>query len=345
MTTENTQEVVVSSWQGGKTELDTAMDAFIKETQAKFAPEPDEEIQNARDTEGNEVPTGETQEVAGAEGQTPSGNTVEDPAKPEDRGLERLVEREVALRSRESALEARERAMADVEARIKALESRALPEDLKNKWEYAPDEAMRAMGLDPDMVVRQVIASRLGKDAPPEVQNTLESARIKREMHELRNQLLEHQRMVAAQQYVAQVQSGARTFITSGLGQDVPTVASVAKTNPERVYREIMEEISRDAATRAHVEPTGDVLPYSEAAKRVEARWAEFKALMVPAGQPQVQTSTTGAAPAQKPKTDVPPTTPTIKPPERPIAPWLQKPDIEDEGIRAGLAAFKKAQG
>lgn len=346
MTTENTQEIVVSSWQGGKTDIDNAMDAFIKETQAKFT---DIEDKNEQSTERNEVSAGAASEITPEQGTEGSPNTVEEPKQPEDRGLERLVEREVALRSRESALEARERAMADVEARIKALESRALPEDMKNRWEYDPENAMKAMGLDPDMVVRQVIASRLGKDAPPEVQNTLESARIKKEMSELRNQLFEHQRMIAAQQYVAQVQSGARTFITSGLGQDVPTVAGVAKTNPERVYREIMEEISKDAASRAHAEPNGNVLPYEEAAKRVEARWAEFKALMVPTAAPnqsasQPQTGTTGNAPAQKPTT-TPPVTPQIKPPERPIAPWLQKQDIEDEGIRAGLAAYKKAQG
>lgn len=340
----NQTEVVVSSWQGGPTELDKTADAFIKELSAKFTPEEANEEQHDQDTKGNEAGTGEIPETAAKEGAEASENTVQDPGKSEDRGLERLVEREVALRTRESSLEARERALADVEARIKTLEARALPEDIKNRWEYAPEEAMRAMGLDPDMVVRQVIASRLGDKAPPEIQNTLESARIKKEMSELRNQLLEHQRMIAAQQFVAQVQAGARNYINSGIGQDVPTVASVAKTNPDRVYREIMEEISKDARERAHAEPNGDALPFAEAAKRVEARWAEFKALVVPAGTPPQQTNTTGAATVQKPNnTTTPPS--TIKPPDKPIAPWLQKTDIEDEGIRAGLAAFRKSQG
>ncbi len=327
------------------TQIDIDMQAFIKEQEAKFAAE---ETKNEENPEGSQASDGTNPQVE-AKTTSESQNTVDDPASRkesgQDRGLGRLVEREVALRSRESALEARERALVDVEKRIKTLESRALPEDLAAKWEYEPEAAMRAMGLDPDMIVRQVIASKLGKDAPPEVQNTLESARVKKQIDELRHQLAEHQRMMAAQTFVAQVQSGAREFMGGEGLNATPTVATVAKTNPARVFQEIMEEISKDAAARAHAEPGGDVLPYAEAAKRVEARWSEFKALVspgitTPAPAATAKASTTPAETAR----EAPSKSSTTKPPERPIAPWLQKTDLEEEGIRAAMVEFRKHQ-
>jgi len=324
----NDNEITVSSYQGGPSEVDRAAEDAITSISKQF------DFSDAVETDP--VDTLE----ASPESATEQTNTVEAP-KPgdvSDRGLERLVEREVALRARESELSAKERQFAELSARMKELEARAIPQDLSEKFGYAPEDALRAMGLDPDMIVEQVIANRMGKDAPPEVQGRIRDAGLRKELSELRNQLTEHQRMIAAQNYVTQVQTGAREYITRGLTeQALPTLSSVAKTNPERVYREIMEEISADARTRASGDPNGEALPYQEAAKRVEQRWAEFKTILSPGVQP---TSTTGTATAP-PKA---PSNPSVKPPERPIAPWLQRTETEEAGINAALAAWRKAE-
>ncbi len=320
-------DVTVSSYQGGPSELDTAANDFIKELAAEYKAEP---------------PAVEEAPVATAP--PPQENTVTPPPeapKPEDRGMERLVEREVALRTRESELSAREQRAQAMEERVKQLEAKAIPDDLINRFEYSPEEALTAMGLDPEQVVRQVIANRLGDKADPSVKHTIDNAKIKREINELKARLHEQQRAAAAQAFVAEVQAGAREYVNKGIGENVPTVAAVAKVNPGRVYQEIMEEISRDAGTRAAKDPSGDVLSFPEAAKRVEARWAEFKALVTPANPVPTPASTTSPA-AIVPGAKAPS---VIKPSDRPIAPWLQRGDLEEDGIKAAMAEFNRSEG
>lgn len=327
------QDLEVSAYSGGPTELDTMAESYIKEFAKEF---------NATEVETAPVdsaapPTEQENSVAAPE--TPP--VVE--AKPEERGLERLVEREVALRTREQEISTKESRLAALEAEIQALKGRSLSDDLLQKAEYAPEEVLKALGLDPEMVVRQVIANRLGPDAPPEIKQTVESAQIKKQLNELKRELAEHQQRAQAAQFVAQVEAGARQYVEKGLSENVPTVAAVAKANPMKVYREILEEIAQDANVKTARGLGGDVLTYDEAAKRVEARWSEFKTYFAPpapstptpASTPVSQTTSTGA-----PK----PNPPATKPPDRPIAPWLQRGEIEDEGIKAAVAEYNRLE-
>lgn len=323
------EQVEVSSYQGGASEIDSAADAFIKEAASKYKYE-----------EPGESVSAEVAPEIKAEAQE---NTVAEPPKVEDRGIERIVEREVALRAKEQAIFAREEQMRGMEEKIKAMEARMLPPDLMDRFEYSPEDALKAMGLDPEQVVRQVIANRLGPEADPSIKNTVENSKMKREMAELRAELRNHQMRIQAQEFVTKVQTEAREYISKGtLEQDAPTVASVAKSNPDRVHREIMEEISRDAQVKAQRDPNGAVLSFDEAAKRVEARWSEFKTIFTPTNPAANQTSTPTRE-AIVPKPANPPT--TTKPPERPLAPWLQRRDVEEEGIKAAIAVFNKGQG
>jgi ribosomal protein L1 len=322
--------VVVSSYQGGPSELDNLAETFIKQTADKFQEEINAEWARP------ESPAPQEAENTVAAPETPAAPE----SKPEERGIERLVEREVALRSREAELVAREARYAEIESRMKAMESRVVPEDLRNQFEYAPEEALKAMGVDPEMLVRQVIANRLGPNAPPDVKQTIESAQIKKQINDLKSELFNYQRQAAAAQFVAQVQEGAREYVSKGLSENVPTVAALAKSNPDRVYREILEVIATDANQKAARGQGGDVLTYEEAAKQVEAKWSEYKNFFsAPTSAPSTPASTT-QAPTTAPKPQTPVAT---KPPDRPIAPWLQKVEIEEEGIRAAMDAYRKA--
>ncbi len=335
------EQVEISSYQGGPSEIDSAVDAFIKEAATKYKyEEPGEAVTEAPAEVAPQIPPGASKEA--------QENTVAEPPKVEDRGIERIVEREVALRAKEQAIFAREEQMRGMEEKIKAMEARMLPPDLIDRFEYSPEDALKAMGLDPDQVVRQVIANRLGPEADPSIKNTVENSKMKREMAELRAELRNHQMRIQAQEFVTKVQTEAREYISKGtLEQDAPTVASVAKSNPDRVHREIMEEISRDAQVKAQRDPNGAVLSFDEAAKRVEARWSEFKGFFSPSTPAQPQTSMpTREAIVPKPanpSTSSPGS--TTKPPERPLAPWLQRKDVEEEGIKAAIAVFNKGQG
>lgn len=319
-----------------KTEIDTAMDQFISEAQKEFAPA----------DELAEAPV-EVAPSAPAPTEEPQNNTVE---APETRGLERLVAREVELREREARLSGTEKEMEALRARLAELEPRALTPDKIDQIKFSPSEGLRALGLDPDEVIKAALVEKLGDKAnDPETRALLEQSRMRKEMMALRAQVQEAERRQAAAAYYSQISNGALEYVNKveGLSQ-YPSVAQVAKSNPQRVYQEIMEEITRDAQVRATREPNGDVISFDEAAKRVEARWSEFKGFFSQA--PSVPANAGTPVPSElKAKTIVeaekksPPS--TMKPPEKPLAPWLQKSLDEEEAIRAALMEYKRAEG
>lgn len=316
--------------------MDDSAEALIKEIQA--------ETQNA------DPAIVEADAALAAEPAAPS--EVVDAATPEktpaaeDRGMERLVAREVEFRAKAQDVEAKFARISEYETRIKDLEARQLPDDLAFNLRTNPHATLESMGISPDDLVRRVIATRLGDQVPEKLKEELHRDETQRQIHELRNQIAQRDAAAAARTFVEQVNAGAREYVTKGVGEYAPTVAKVAKANPERVYSEILAEISADARSRAAREPNGDVLSYQEAAKRVEARWADLAGVFTP---------NPASTPAQAPTTTVPgakngnppqqPSTPSIKPPERPLAPWLQDKSGDDAGIKAGLMEYRRLQG
>lgn len=314
-------------------EIDTAVNEFIASAQAEFGePEVTPEVVEA----APEVP---------AAPETPAPA----PVLPDERGFERLIARELELRERETAFS---REKAEVEAyrnRIRELEARAVPEDFYDKIKLSPNETLRSMGIDPDEVVRTALAEKLGDKAPPEVRELLEKTRLRREMEALKAQVQEAERRQAAQAYYNQVANGARDFLGKGeeLSKHAPTVATVAKANPDRVHQEIMEEITRDASVRAAREPNGNVMSYEDAAARVEARWSAMKSLLgVSVASPETPASTPLVADTKQNVAKETPKSPpsTIKPPEKPLAPWLQASKSEEDAIRAAIDEWKRAE-
>ncbi len=318
-----------------KTEIDTAMESFISEAQKEFAPEPEE---TAPVVAQESAPQPDTALPNTAESEKPTTD-------PAERGLERLVAREMELRERENRLSQSSAEMEALRARVREMESRQISEDLLNKIRLSPNEGLRHLGLDPDEVVRQALVEKLGDKADtPEIREMLERNRLRREMESLKAQIQAQERERAAYEYYSKIASGANQFVrdTSGLEKHAPTVSQVAKSNPERVYSEIMEEIQRDAQVRMAREPNGDVISYEEAAKRVEKRWSDLKSLILPQNQPSTPSPTTPVA--AKPS-NPPPQTPNIsvKPPEKPLAPWLQRNVDQEEALRLAIAEYNKA--
>lgn len=318
------------------TDIDLAVKDFIAEASKEFAynePEP-------------EIPTEPTAEVTTEQ---PNTAPVETPnPDPAERGLERLVAREVELRERETRLAGTEKEVEALRAHIRDLESRQISEDILNQIKLSPSSGLRALGLDPDEVVRSALVEKLGDKAnDPEIKEMMERNRLRREMEALKGQIQAQERQRAAQEYFSKVASGANEYARNhdGLGKHAPTVAAVAKTNPDHVYAEIMEEITRDAAVRAAREPNGDVISYEEAANRVEKRWSAMKKLLVPGQEPGNPVTTPPGAASTQPKTSVeakvtPPS--TVKPPDKPIAPWLQKNLDNEEAIRLAIAEYNR---
>lgn len=339
------------------TELDKSAESLIKEMETEFdaanidaqldehvAPEPAPEATATGGTQPDEKPVGEVK---------PEGvpNSVEVP------GLERVVAREVAIAAREKALEEKERAYGHLEARLKELEKRAMPDDLALELEQRPLETLERLGINPDQVVRRAIAARLGDKAPDELKREIHETQrdyeYRKELKALRDRLEAKERESALQEFYNKVSNGAREYVKTGTGlsEKSPTVAMVAKSNPDRVYDEIMQEISWDAREKAQRDPNLPLLTYDEAVLRVEKRWADVRKALIPENTPAASTN-----PPTKPELGAEKKTPatvmtpkpsigTVTPPDRPLAPWLQPKDaLEEEGLKAALAEFRRAE-
>lgn len=268
---------------------------------------------------------------------------------PEARGLEKLVAREVELRTLENSLKAREEALAAKEQHYAQLEQKAsaMPTDFIAELGINPTETLKAAGYDPDHVVRLILAQNFkasGKEVPEQLQRQLDAAEYRNEMRKMQSQLQQFQQQQAAQQFIAQVQTGAQQYVTRGEFKDAPIVAEVAKANAGAVYNEIMDEISRDAAARVGKDTKATVLPYEEAAKRVNERWAAMRNLLGVNSNP-TPTASTPAATTNSTKAAQSPSVPTpAKPPAVPLTQSKSLSDAEliDMGVKAGMTEFKR---
>lgn len=339
----------------GATSIDNDVSKFISELEQTYVDTESE----MEDHKGGSPAPGEAQNTGNVGDFT--ANQAVDKSKvvndskedPTERGLERLVAREVELRERESRLASTEKEMEALRARLSELEPRAVTEDLLNKIKLSPSEGLRAIGLDPDEVVRAALVEKLGDRAnTPEMRETMERAKMRKEMEALKSQIRAAEMKQAAQEFYNKVDGGAREYVKNqeAISKYAPTVAAVLRTSPDHVYAEIMGEITRDAQVRSSREPDGDVISYEEAARRVETRWAGMKKLLAPETvvQPTPTPNASTPAPPGVAKTNAeaqvksPPSNP--KPPAAPLLPWLQLRQDEEEGIKEAIAEWKRLQ-
>jgi len=273
--------------------------------------------------------------------------TEESPA--EDAGLERLVAREVALREKEAEFKAREAKFTEIEKENAALKEQVakIPTDFIEEMRVRPWEALEAAGHDPDQVIRLCLAAKMtkeGKPLPAELSRAIKDAEAEYKQTSLEKRQAAFEQRVAAEAFAKKVESDALAYVKKGISKDAPTVASVAKANSERVYSEILDEVGRDAHARRG-EPGAQLISFDEAARRVEKRWAEMKALFgseaasTTVDEKKSTPSTTEASKKQTtPKAAAAPKVPLTKPKAK-----TQK-ELEDEAVEAGLQEFKRAE-
>lgn len=341
-----TQEsITINSGTGyGKTDVDQAAEDFIAQISAEFkANDIQSDDSEALKTTEEPVKTPESTQKASTE----ANNTVGDqtrapynrPETQEQAGLERLVAREADLREREAAFKRKEEEFAS---------KKPVDKEIEELFGTSASEALRRMGYDPDQVVRRVIAERMGDKAPDKLKQEIKEAerdsQYTRRLNEIEAKLAQKERELATRNYIDQIVSGAKEHV-KGIDkyrEYAPTVAQVAGTNPDRVHSEIMDEISRDAQIRGRIDPNGAPLSYEEATKRVESRWSELAKVFKP--QVATELNVSSNKPSMPKTPEKTPNPPTPKPPDRPLAPWLQKQDIEEEGIRAAMAEYRRVE-
>lgn len=312
-----------------------AIDAIGQEFAEQFAKEDAEAPAPALEADSPEAPAPQ-----------PAEGTEATPEPAADETVEKIVAREVELRQREEAVKARETEMntrvAAAEARVKELEAQvaSIPTDFVESLGSSPTETLRAAGYDPQHIVRLMLAedlARQGKPIPMELEIQIVKAQQQMTARKHEQTLRQYQEQQAAAAFVAQVERGATEYLKNveGISKYAPTVAEVAKANPTRVYDEIMDVIASDAAAKAGKDPSAKVLSYEEAAKRVEARWAELRKFFGPPAastNPPAKASTTVAPPPAKPP---------AKPLTRPATPKSYD-ELLEEAIAAGVSEYRR---
>lgn len=259
-----------------------------------------------------------------------------------ERGVARLVSRELAAKEQEAKASARITELKALEAEVASLRGLKSAKEQQERMAQDPIGVMKDWGHDPEVIIRLALAQQLeatGQPVPEKLQKFVERSATQRELTQLRAQIASQEQARRSQDYFNTVSNGAREYVRS-VGDSTPTVARAAKANPDRVHREIMDEIVRDSNTRAASDPNGDPLSYDAAAKLVETRWVELQKLL--GGTAAVQNGKSAPTNAVKPKLAPPQT----KPPAKPLASWMKGSEktLEDEGIEEAMRAFANAE-
>lgn len=323
---------------GSEENLNDLAKSVIDEIQGEF------DEANAPKWEADD-PLDEAAGDGGGDGADPAQETTssgddseEEPIDPKvSRTFERVVQRELAAKEAETKAASR---IAELDAKVKEYQSLAGLKSTKDLMEMATNDpvgAMKALGQDPIAMTKLALAQQLGDKAPQDLKDFAREFSRDREVKELRAQIARQEQSRVQQEYFNTVVNGAREYVSKSVGDSTPTLAAVAKANPDRAHKEIMEEILRDAGTRGPQDPNGEPMTYQEAAKRVEERFVEWKGLFsVPNS-----TATASSKSTQKPNVTAPP---QPKPPARPIRPWEQKNNLEEQGLQEALREFHKLE-
>lgn len=336
-----TNDVPAANWMPSA--LDKEADALISDMEKEFAQAPESE------PEAIDAAPSESSTSSGEPGDTPANleqGIRAETSKPEQ--LSDFVKRELDIFRREEAIRAREEKYSTLEQELLALRSRQVPDDVVEAARLQPTATLEAMGFDVDLLVKSVLAERMGEKAPEdlrlEVKNATRDAETNRKIRALEQKIQEQERTERARAYYQDVQTKAKEFLsTPGLSEYAPTLAQLSGSNIELAHAEIMGEITRDAEVKAMRAPNEPLLTYEQAAKRVESRLGGLSRAF---GAPKASTTTpqtpgTANIPVETKK----PPAASVKSPDRPIAPWLQpSTDIEAEGMKAAIAEFHRTK-
>lgn len=265
-------------------------------------------------------------------GQDPDVTKPPDEAVPSEiaRGMQQLVQREVQLQAREATIAQREASTKALEQELASLRSAVPTKDLLEKFDLSPSDALKAMGKDPETVVRLMIAEQLhakGQPVPEGLQKFVDKAASERRIAALEAQLKQRDEVVKEAQVFSAVQSGAREYVKTIDGKKMPSLAAIFKSDPDLVHSELMEEIDRQASKN----PNGQ-LTYESAALEAEKRLARFAKVF--------SGSAAGTTPMTQASGQKPITPPQTKAPARPIAPWKKPKDDFDAALNDAIREF-----
>ena len=252
------------------------------------------------------------------------------------RGMERLVAREVELQTKERDFAAREARVMALEQELAQWRAKQPAQEMLEDLDFRPTEAIKALGKDPRMVVRLMIAEQLeaeGKEVPAELREAIRDAKYTREMADLKRQLAQKSRAEQDMMEYSAIVLGAREHAKTLVGsKDAPTLADLAKSDPEAAHLEIMEEIQKDARVRMATEPNGKPISYAEATARAEKRLAKLKTMFAPKND-------TATTPVDASKKKAVP--PQPKAPAKPLPPWkTREDDIYKQGIDEAVREY-----
>ncbi len=289
----------------------------------------------------DETPKFTEEELAEGGDEAPEAETPAEPTQEEKedpgvaRGMERLVAREVALQAKEHAFQAREAQLSTMEAELTRLRAAVPTQRIIEDFDHSPTEAIKGLGKDPKTVVRLMIAEQLeaeGKEVPAELKEFVREAKYNKRVAQLERQLDQKSQAEAQMMEYRAVVAGAQEHVKTLVGsKDVPTLAKIAASNPDRAHQEIMEEIQKDARARMAAEPNGKPITYAEATSRAEKRLAELSGFFAPA-------PTDATKPASAVKKPIPP---QQKPPAKPLKPWEKKDDdLYQRGIDEAVREY-----
>ena len=270
-----------------------------------------------------------------------------DPDPKMARGVQRLVQRELAAKSREDAAQAREAAAEAKLVELRSLSGLKSTKELAELADYDVIGMFKALGKDPDTMIKMALAQHLGDSAPASLKDFAKDSGTKRRIAELEARLAAGEQTKRASEYFNTIQMGAREYVAKlgsnteggkkvGDNKSYPTLAKAVKVDTQYVQDEIMEEIVKQARISATTDPDGEPISYDEAAKRVETRLARIAKLI------SVQNGTNpGSKDSKKPAV----TPPSTKSASKPLAPWQRKTsNIEEDGLQEALREYERAE-
>lgn len=267
------------------------------------------------------------------------------------RGVERLVQREIALQQREQVFQQALTQYDAMKAELAQYKAKPAFTTALEQLPHSPSEAIKAMGHDPAHVVRLMIAEQLraeGKEVPVALREALQEADGRRrdsltnnKIKELEEKLAQREAAQTSTMHFNGITAGAHEYIkgfskpdvAQKAGKEMPEVARLAAASPDVLHNEIMEEIVKDARARSAADPNGAPLTYEQAAKLVEAKLGRYKSLFGPTQNAQPTKPAQGR--------NAPPQT---RPPVAPLKPWQTAGNELEAALKDAEREFHRSE-
>lgn len=241
----------------------------------------DDEENTSTETEDAESESVETED-SGTELVTDTRGSDEEKAKvssEEEKSIARIATKEREVNEKVNKFEAREKAFKAVEAKL------VNPDDLRNN----PTAVLKAKGLDPELVMKQILFEKLPDDSPvkAKLKDELADYHRSKEIADLRREIAAKDEAAASQrQYqetISTIEKYANTFKEDNkeLATALPVLSKIGKKDPAFLKDLIVKEIVDDVRHRYITGEGGDPITHEEAAKRVNTTLAKLATFLI----------------------------------------------------------------